>query len=195
MHWAHQMNEIRCNLLVETNHVPSVASVNIYSTMLTNRCELTLVKAFVAFLEADIMLNKYDMNSQSISKKRHCSPPPFELAWHMTGCILFRGGFFLFTKHDIINIPSECKVCKCALPSHHLRSEILFSFTCNIPKHWKSTKTRSCLNSMRILFVCWQDFILVLIIHKVCNRFRTLQTHLQLSLKTFMLAKATTCSV
>jgi len=30
------------------------------------------------------------------------------------------------------------KVCKCAVPPDHLRSEI--SSTCNIPKHWKTRK-------------------------------------------------------
>jgi len=34
------------------------------------------------------------------------------------------------------------KVRNCAVPPDHLHSEISFSRTCNLPKHWKNTKTR-----------------------------------------------------
>jgi len=40
-------------------------------------------------------------------------------------------------------------------PPELLRSEISFSRTCNIPKQWKSTQTRSYLNDMCISFVFW----------------------------------------
>jgi len=40
------------------------------------------------------------------------------------------------------------KVRNCAVQQEHMRSEIPTSGTSNIPKHWKSTKTRSCLNEM-----------------------------------------------
>ena len=54
--------------------------------------------------------------------------------------------------HRIVsNVPSEGR--KYSGPPELLRSEILLSRTCNIPKQWKSTEARRYLNKMCILFV------------------------------------------
>jgi len=70
--------------------------------------------------------------------------------------------------HCIVsNLPSKGR--KYSGPPELLCSEISFSCTCNIPKQWKSTRTRSYLNEMCILirlYICY-------IIHKVCNSLKT----------------------
>ena len=70
--------------------------------------------------------------------------------------------------HCIVsNVPSE--VCKYSGPPELLRSEISFPRTCNIPKQWKSTQTRSYLNEMCILI----RLQIYYMIHKVCNWLKT----------------------
>jgi len=54
--------------------------------------------------------------------------------------------------HCIVNnVPSKGR--KYSGPPELLRSEILFLRTCNIPKQYKSTQTRSYLNEMCTLLV------------------------------------------
>ena len=61
-------------------------------------------------------------------------------------------GFVNVHFHCIVsNVPS--KVRKYSGSPELLRCEISFSRTCNIPKQWKITQTRSYLNEMCILFV------------------------------------------
>ena len=43
-----------------------------------------------------------------------------------------------------------------------LRSEISFLRTCNIPKQYQSTQTRSYLNELCILLVLWYDCIFII---------------------------------
>jgi len=70
--------------------------------------------------------------------------------------------------HCIVsNVPS--KVRKYSWPPELLRSEISFPRTCNIPKQWRSTQTRSYLNEMCILIRLYIYYI----IHKVCNSLKT----------------------
>ena len=39
-------------------------------------------------------------------------------------------------------VQRSLKMLNCEVPPNHLRSEIWFSYTCNIPKRWKNKKTR-----------------------------------------------------
>ena len=79
-------------------------------------------------------------------------------------CDFYRNmGYFLCSVESInhfVNVHLHCivsnappKVRKYSGPPELLRSEISFSRTCNIPKQWKSTQTRSYLKEMCILFV------------------------------------------
>jgi len=53
---------------------------------------------------------------------------------------------------ELISVPS--KVRNCAVSPDHLRIEISFSSTFNIPKHWWSRKTRY-LDWMWTFFLYW----------------------------------------
>jgi len=101
---------------------------------------------------------------------------------------------------SLTNTPSTVR--KCAVPPDHLRSEISFSRTCKIPKHWKSTKTRrSYLNEMCILFVFSSDNLLILVIHYtlvLCSNSHKFVINLELCLprlKIFMSTNTNICSV
>ena len=76
---------------------------------------------------------------------------------------------------SFVNVHFHCivsnvrsKVRKYSGPPELLRCEISFSRTCNIPKQWKITQTRSYLNEMCILIM-----YIYYIIHKVCNSLKT----------------------
>jgi len=60
-------------------------------------------------------------------------------------------------------------------PPELLRSEIPFLRTCNIPKWWKSTQTRSYLIEMLFCSYLVKLYIYY-IIHKVCNSLKTTLT-------------------
>jgi len=70
----------------------------------------------------------------------------------------------------VSNVPS--KGHKYPGPPELLRSEISFSCTCNIPKQWKSTQTKSIW--MKCVFCSYFDKIYYII--KVCNSLKTLLT-------------------
>jgi len=81
-------------------------------------------------------------------------------------------GHFLCSVERIrsfVNVHLHCIVSNVPSKGHKypelpelLRSEISLWRTCNIPKQWKSTQTRSYLNDGCIWFVFWYDCIFII---------------------------------
>jgi len=74
-------------------------------------------------------------------------------------------------------------------PIDHLLSEISFSRTCNISKHWKSTKARTFWS--KCIICSYFDKTFIQIIYKVCNH----SDLCYLSLKILMISKTNIFSV
>ena len=85
----------------------------------------------------------------------------YRSTWHILCSVERTKRFVNVHMHCIVrNAPS--KVCKYTGPLELLRSEISFSRSCNIPKQWNSSQTRSYMNEICILFVCWWDCIFII---------------------------------